>query len=334
MTLFRVDLDASEHAFMSPPDETILHSALRQGIGFPYECSTGACGSCRFELISGDVQTLWAEAPGLSERMRARGNRHLACQTVARSDLRIKAHPEERCCPPIAPTLSTAVLTERRSLTHDMTEFVFRTDQPAEFMPGQYVLLRTARVSGARAYSMCNLPNDRGEWRLIIKRKAEGVLTGSLFDTATVGQTVELSGPYGMAYLSREMAGDILCIAGGSGLSPVLSVAMAAIRSDRERKVELFYGGRTPKDIIELSAIAESDCLPVGSVMFIPAISEAVDGWPGERGFIHEVAARRATISQDTNVFVAGPRPMITETLRILAETGVRRDKIHFDSFY
>ncbi|MBP8267532.1 MAG: 2Fe-2S iron-sulfur cluster binding domain-containing protein, partial [Zoogloea sp.] len=53
--------------------DTLLRAALRAGIGLSYECNSGGCGGCKFELLQGEVETLWADAPGLSERDRRRG---------------------------------------------------------------------------------------------------------------------------------------------------------------------------------------------------------------------------------------------------------------------
>ena len=76
--------------FVQQPGDTILRAALRAGKGLSYECNSGGCGGCKFELIEGEVETLWPEAPGLSERDRKRG-RHLACQCRALGEATIAA---------------------------------------------------------------------------------------------------------------------------------------------------------------------------------------------------------------------------------------------------
>ena len=61
-----VRLAGADTAFVCDADDTLLRAAQRAGIGFPYECNVGSCGNCKFELIEGEVQTAWSEAPGLS----------------------------------------------------------------------------------------------------------------------------------------------------------------------------------------------------------------------------------------------------------------------------
>lgn len=181
----------------------------------------------------------------------------------------------------------------------------------------------------------CNLPNGDGEWHLIIKRKPGGALTRHLFEDAVPGDRFRLRGPYGTAVLDESM-NDIVCIAGGSGLSPMLSIVKAhlATADPASRSAQLFYGGRYAQDIVELPSLVEAH-RATGSFEYIPAVSEA-DGsrWNGERGYIHEVATRRMAMGRDTHFFIAGPPPMIQATLAMLESRGIARSNIHFDSFY
>ena len=87
--------------------DTILRAALRAGLGYSYECNSGGCGGCKFELVTGEIATLWQAAPGLSERDRKRG-RHLACQCRALGPVTVKAAT--------AVEYQTKVLPKRRPL--------------------------------------------------------------------------------------------------------------------------------------------------------------------------------------------------------------------------
>lgn len=69
---FTIDFDSVGGPIACTEDDTILRVALRAGLGFPYECNSGGCGSCKFKLVDGAVDTLREEAPGISSRDRAR----------------------------------------------------------------------------------------------------------------------------------------------------------------------------------------------------------------------------------------------------------------------
>jgi len=60
--------DGSE--YRCAPDDTLLRAGLRSGLGFPYECNAGSCGTCKVELVAGTVESAWPAAPGLGERDR------------------------------------------------------------------------------------------------------------------------------------------------------------------------------------------------------------------------------------------------------------------------
>ena len=64
--------NADGAAFSCAADDTILRAGLRAGLGFPYECNSGACGTCKVELLEGKIHSLRPDAPGLGERDRAK----------------------------------------------------------------------------------------------------------------------------------------------------------------------------------------------------------------------------------------------------------------------
>ena len=323
--------------FEQRPGDTILRAALRAGVGLSYECNSGGCGSCKFDLVQGEVETLWPEAPGLGERDRRRG-RHLACQCRALGDVSIKAATAAEYVPPIRATRRRAVLTGINDITHDLREFRFRTDAAAEFLPGQFAMLDLPGVDASRAYSMSNLPNADGEWHFQIRRVPLGRGTEVLFEALDAGTEIGLDGPYGLAWLRPDAPRDLVCVAGGSGLAPMISVARGAARAGmlETRRLTFFYGAREPRDVCGESMLAP---LPgFGErIVYRPVVSspEAAD-WTGAKGFVH---ARLAEDLPDPlasyEFYFAGPPPM-TQALQemLLVDHQVPFDQVHFDRFF
>ncbi|MSQ19094.1 MAG: hypothetical protein EXR39_05925 [Betaproteobacteria bacterium] len=147
-----------------------------------------------------------------------------------------------------SPTRFQARLIATRDLTRDIQEFLFQAKEPPLFEPGQYALLDLPGVAGLRAYSMSNLANAEGEWHFQIKRVPNGAGSNALFDGVAIGASVTIDGPYGMAFLRRDSALDLVCIAGGSGLSPMIAIARGLAAEPRlaNRTLHFFYGGRGP----------------------------------------------------------------------------------------
>ena len=232
-------------------DDTLLRAGLRAGLGFPYECNAGSCGTCKVDLVAGEISSLRPDAPGLAERDRAKG-RVLACQAQPRSDCGIKVRLRPENVPAHRPARFKATLASVRDLTHDMREFRFKAAAGAPgFLPGQYALFYLPGLAVPRTYSMANIDDGSGEWHFIVRRVPGGVGTVTLFDKVPVGSEIELDGPYGIAYLRTDSPRDIICIGGGSGLAPVLSIARGAIAEPKlaGRKIHVFYGARTTLDL-------------------------------------------------------------------------------------
>lgn len=334
----RIALESSGVSFRCRADETVLRAALRAGLGFPYECNSGSCGACRFEVREGGFVMAWPEAPGLNERDRQRG-RLLACQAQPRSAAAISVRGFAPAAPLIRPRRQRVRLVGRRLLTHDMWLFTFAGNDPAAFLPGQFAMLELPAVAGERAYSMANLPNGEGIWQFIIKRKPEGKGTAALFEGLIPGAALALDAPFGRAYLRTDSAHPVVCIAGGSGLSPIVSIVRAAIgwRSAPARPVSLFYGGRGPADVVDFASLlgeaATAVCRPVTVLSDADDVPQST--WPGPRGMVHEVVERETGGALgDREVYVAGPPAMVQATLDMLRRNNVEAERVHYDSFY
>lgn len=322
--------------FSCGADDTLLRAALRAGLGFPYECNTGACGTCKAELVSGQVASLRPDAPGLSERDRGRG-RVLACQSRPISACAIKVRLREEYLPAHRPARFSARLEGWRDLTHDLREFRFSSRDAPGFLPGQYALFYLPGLESPRTYSMSNVPED-GEWQFVVKRVPGGAGSRALFERVPTGGELTLDGPYGLAYLRVESPRDLVCIAGGSGLAPVLSIVRGAVREPalRERAIHVFYGARTARDLCGRRELEE---LPgFGTrLYFQPVLSEPepADAWTGATGFVHEQVRRElGNRLSDFEYYFAGPPPMVQAVQQMLATHTVPHAQIHYDNFY
>lgn len=326
--------------FRGFPGDTVLASALRSGIAFPYECNSGGCGACQFELVEGGLEDLWPQAPGISDRQRGRGRR-LACQTVPTGDCAIRIALDADAAVPIRPAIRSLTFEGLRPLTPDMAEFTFRSGEPAHFLPGQFAMLRLPSVDGPRAYSMSNLANHEGLWRFIIKRVPGGQGTRVLFGGLAAGQAIACDGPFGNSYLRADNDRSIVCIAGGSGLSPVMSILKGIVADTRfdGRQVQFFYGGRGPADLCAAGLLNAKPALRERVELFA-AISDpeapGADTWSGERGFVHELVRRHLGESLARHeYYFCGPPPMTDAVHRmLLLEAKVPASQLHFDRFF
>jgi toluene monooxygenase electron transfer component len=333
-----IHLAGTDVAFQCAKTDTITRAGLRAGIALPYECNTGACGTCKMELVFGEIASLRPDAPALTDRDRGKG-RVLGCQAQPRSDCIIKTRIDPAAAVVRPPAQSAATLAATRDVTHDMREFSFALPQRKPFLPGQYALLQLPGVSTPRAYSMSNIDGEP-LWEFLIKRVPSGVATSVLFDQLAHGAQIEIDGPYGNAYLRTDVERDIICIAGGAGISPIISIARGvdAAASLAARHLYVFYGGRRPADICGHDWLQALPRL-AGRFTYVPVISCPEDeescGWTGLTGFVHEAVAH--TFGQALSQFeyyFAGPPPMTLAVQRMLLEAKVPMNQMHFDQFF
>lgn len=335
----KITIPAANISYEVAEGDTVARAATRAGLGFPYDCNVGECGNCRFELLDGEVTYLRENPPAINDRDIQR-KRYLGCQALPKGDCQIKVPLRDNFVSKYRPAQTKGKLLEIIDVTHDIREFRFALEKPNGFLAGQYGLIAAPGVNGARAYSMCNVTSTGEQWHFQICRVPNGKATTSLFDHMKVGDSVGLDGPFGMAYLREDAPRDILCLAGGSGLSPMISITRAAAASDalKDRTIHFVYGGRTPRDICgeemlkELRGFGER-------IHYTPVISMTDDpsstGWTGKTGFVHDVAEQMfgEKIAQ-MEVYFAGPPLMAQSVMKMLIKAKLPATQMHFDQFY
>ena len=335
-----VRIEKSEAHYPCDRMDTITRAGLKAGLGMPYECNAGGCGPCRFELVEGEVENLYPNAPALTERDRKRG-RQLACQSRPKGDVTIRVRLEDIYIPRVKPLRQKFELVSATKVTHDISEFKFHGEKPHRFLPGQYAQLYIEGVPAPRGYSMSNIANEPAtDWEFQIRKKPGGAATTALFERVKPGDTVHIDGPYGHAYLREDSPREVVCVAGGSGISPMLSIArgMAASPKMKGRTLHFFMGGRAPRDITGEDALSK---LPGWgkTIHFHPAISESGfterGEWSGHFGFIHEVVAKmHGNHMPEFEWYFAGPPPMVNAMAEVLRLAGVPLEQQHFDRYF
>jgi toluene monooxygenase electron transfer component len=326
-----ITLAPGGESFTCNPGETILRAGLAAGFAMPYECASGSCSSCKGRLQEGAVDLLWEDATGLSERDRRKGDRILCCQALPQGDCTVQVRlgavegAREEAAP--APFAATVETLER--LVPGVIAFSCRPAQPAPFLPGQFVLLQ---VPGGqrRAFSMAN--TEAETLAFIVKEKPGGHASRYLFDELAQGDTVNLEGPYGRAYLRTPPEREIVCVAGGSGLAPMLSVVHAAIADPDTPAVRLFFGVNGADELFmadEMQALAARH----DRLSLTLAVRDGASG--AATGLVCDVALAAMEDLEECDFYMAGPPGLIDAILRPVMRSGkVSPERIFFDRFY
>ena len=319
------------------PGETILLAGLAAGVPLTYECASGGCGSCRAQLAEGSVTSRWPDAPGLTDRDRRRGNRILMCQSVPDGLCRVRA-PEAAVTDAAAeprPRRLPGQVSKREMLTADSAHFVVEAGEELSYLAGQFVIIEFSD-GVRRAYSMSRPGHgDPRRLELLIREKPGGAGSGWLFSPHWRALPVIVEGPYGRAYARLSATRPAVCLAGGTGLAPVLAIA-EELAASGGRPVEVYVGARRAEDLVlavRLTALRDR------GVIVVPVVELCTGEHHPQLGALRtglaldHLAADRPDLSEH-DLYVAGPAPMIDATLRRLVRNGTAAaDRIFFDRF-
>ncbi len=326
---FQVTIEPDGRRFDAHSGETLLEAARRGGVTLPHECGWGHCGSCKVTVVEGQTDLMFPAAPALGPRDQ-KLNRTVACQAMACSDLTIKLAPGEPQPPVIAARRQEAELIAVEELAPEIRRFTLRPDGGADFLPGQYAILHLGdRLR--RAYSMCNLP-DGETLQVISKRYPGGVGSNALADLRP-GDRLVLEAPFGTCTL-KPRPGRKIFIAGGTGISPILSLVRQAARDevDFAAPVDIVYCARRAVDLAAGDELEEAAARVPGAI-YIPCVEEETS-MPGHAiGRALDVLASLSYDPAATEFYVAGPPVMVNAVKSHLKEAGVAITRIHYDSF-
>jgi ferredoxin-NADP reductase len=206
-----------------------------------------------------------------------------------------------------------------------------RTDGPLPpFRPGQYVNLfvDVDGVLTSRPYSISS-PPGAGFLELTVRDKQGGFVAPYLLNEVQVGDELETTGPAGSFYHEPLIDGeDLVFLAGGSGITPFMSIIRDAVQHQRSLNVHLLYGSRVPEDVIFRDELAELAAEHT-NLHYSLVISEPPPDYEGLSGFLStDLIHERVGDPSGKTFYVCGPNLMYGFCLAALTEIGVPQHKI------
>jgi CDP-4-dehydro-6-deoxyglucose reductase/ferredoxin-NAD(P)+ reductase (naphthalene dioxygenase ferredoxin-specific) len=312
--------------------ETILTSLLQAGVPFPHNCQSGNCGSCKCELVEGDVLELPYSEYALSPEERAR-NIVLACRTQAWGDCIVRPLDDDEHVAHPSRVLRCQV-TACTDLTHDIKALTLAVEAggPYVFSAGQHAKLKFGPGIPERNYSMANRPDEPG-LTFIVRQVPRGQASGYVFGQLRPGAAVTVSGPLGNAYLRDGHRGPILAVAGGSGIAPIKSIVDTALSVDGEREIHVYLGVRDERDVV-LAGWLDSLAARYPRVSSSIVLSDPSGQTPRLTGLVSDAVAADLRSLAGFKAYVAGPPPLVEALKRKLLEADLPLRDVHADAFY
>ena len=299
------------------PGANLLQALREHEVPVSYSCQAGRCGTCRCKVLDGEV----LESGHDAVRPQSGEDRYvLACQAFVTQPCTIEIpEPDEVVVHPAR--ILKATVESVDDLAHDIKRLRLKPAKPLAFSPGQYAQLQFT-PQHVRPYSMAGLAGD-GLLEFHVRLVPDGRVTGYIASELRAGDAVRVSGPMGCAYLRRRHEGPMLCVAGGTGLAPILSIVRGAIDAGMDNDIHLYFGVRSERD---LYAVDELEHLRRGH----------------PRLRVHYVVGRLVTeaIAKDLGplagwrAYLCGSPPMGEAAARLACQKGIAPEHVHADAFY
>ncbi len=236
------------------------------------------------------------------------------------------------------PKVQHVIITNVEDVANGMKRYTFSpdtelgTESLAPFTSGQYVSVKyqIGNVRTTRPYSLCS---SNGEYQIAIKKDPNGLTSSYVFDNWSIGTKVDISAPEGwFCYQPVRDFKNVVALAGGSGITPFLSLAKTIKEGKVDINLTLIYGCRNRSEIAfkdEFDSIASS--CPNFKVVYVLSDEEA-EGYP--HGFItKEIIKDNASDFDNTSFFVCGPKAMYNAVLKDLRDMGINRRHIRCELF-
>jgi ferredoxin-NADP reductase len=207
-----------------------------------------------------------------------------------------------------------------------------------DYRAGQHLtlLVDADGTTHRRCYSFSTSPAAGGLPAITVKRMADGVVSRHLHEHVRAGDTLVSLDPTGEFTLATEatVRRHLVLVAGGVGITPLVSLAETVLRAEPGSRVTLLCGNRSEDEIVfrrRLDALAEQ-FVPRFTVLH--ALDTAGDGWTGLRGPLDGPRVLQAlgdAVADD--YFVCGPEPMMQSVCAALEAAGVPRERVHTERF-
>ena len=334
---FQITIQPAGRQFEAQVDEAILPAAIRQGVGLPYGCRDGACGSCKSQLLQGRVIHGAHQLKALSVAEEESGF-ILTCCAVPQTDCVVQA----RSVPgagehPVLKMPSRVMSISRPADDVAVLKLQLPANQNLQYRAGQYVEF-ILRDGARRSYSMANAPHELGSppaIELHLRHMPGGKFTDHVFSALKEKDILRMEGPFGSFFLREESDKPIILLASGTGFAPIKALIQQLRHVGSTRSVTLYWGCRRKFDLYQhewcLQTAAEMAQFRYEPVLSEPAVSDA---WTGRTGLVHQAVMADWPDLSGHQVYACGAPIMVDSARRDFAALcGLPEDEFFADAF-
>ncbi|QTD44283.1 CDP-6-deoxy-delta-3,4-glucoseen reductase [Ottowia testudinis] len=336
---YTITVQPSGRSFDAETGETMLAAGIRQGIGLPYGCKDGACGSCKCKKLSGSVTHGPHQDKALSAQEEADGYVLTCCGTPT-SDVMLESRQVTHAGAfPIKKMPARVALLEKLSPDVMRIKLQLPANDIIQYHAGQYVEF-ILRDGARRSYSMANAPHTLIESGtpmvdLHVRHMPGGKFTDHVFSAMREKEILRIEGPYGSFHLRDDSPKPMVLLASGTGFAPIKAIIEHMRFMGITREAVLYWGGRRPHDLY-LNDWVLARCAEMPHLKYVPVISDALpeDGWHGRTGFVHQAVLQDLPDLSGHQVYACGA-PIVVDSARkdYVEKAGLPSEEFYADAF-
>ena len=334
---FQITLQPAARQFDVARDEPILAAAIRQGIGLPYGCRDGACGSCKSRLLEGRVIHGAHQLKALTPAEESEGF-ILTCCATPQTDCVVEARSVPGAGEHPVLKMPTRLLSlERPAPDVAVLKLQLPANQQLQYRAGQYIEF-ILRDGARRSYSMANAPELLGSppaIELHIRHMPGGVFTDHVFGAMQPREILRMEGPFGSFFLREDSDKPIVLLASGTGFAPIKAIVQHMQARGITRPAVLYWGARRRADLYQHTWCEEA-AAAMPQLRYVPVLSEATpdDAWSGRTGFVHQAVMADLPDLSGHEVYACGAPVMVDAAQRdFVARCGLPAEAFFADAF-
>lgn len=229
------------------------------------------------------------------------------------------------------PKFQKAVTLNHEILANKYHSFVFESENPLIYKPGQYI---TVKVAGNRVNAYSIVGHEGDNKFMVLVDISPGGPGSQYFESLKVGDTISYMGPFGVfTFKEDDDAKELIFLGTGSGCSPLRCILDAALKEHNVQKpITLYFGLRNPSDIFWQDYFKKlSEEHP--NFKFKLTLSKPDESWQGPTGHITDLVKTDYSNMDGFSAYLCGNKEMVEEANNILTSKGVPKEKIYFEKF-
>jgi len=206
-------------------------------------------------------------------------------------------------------------------------------DADINFFPGQFFMVSfpdDSEIKMGRAYSIASSPMEKNYMEISLNKI--GPFTTKMFQLRS-GDFLKFKGPFGKFYFNEDIKNDLVLIAGGTGIAPLIGIIRYCTDKSLSNKIKLFYSVKNPEEIIfhdEIKRIKQKN----PNFEYLITITRAEDhhAWDGRRGRIEEQLLEENIGNVEEKIyFLCGSKEFVNNMIAMLQNLGAKKEQIKTD---